>query len=782
MSYIPRTGYYSRIPLWRNISEGRLRYPSRSKTQYAKAKQSIIALKAALEAGLDPNVQWRDYEVVWPLPKTGCMVKSEPPEDESWPHWNTPLHLELWTGNLESAEILLVAGADVDVRNSMGYTPLHEAVWCRRYRVLDWLVHRGADLNARTASSRVKDEEWRREFVSEEGILPLHIAMINGDTEMVERLLSAGACPNAEGCGSWLLLDLAVFDRQASTMSKLIKYGGRFSKIPAGLVMDDRAESHYRNSARDILWYSTSGMIIPPQTCVGAFQLALSKVIQNGKYSNLTMVLDSPEQFIQMFFTEVSQLGGCLDILAIDKKLCSRCLNIQEPITQARFTPYASQDPNCLISLHPNQMSLKASANEGCQFCALLLVSMEEDKGGKSQGFEVYDSDFDDSGSILNHAGDEAESDDSALLGIKISPRGENGRLNAFNETRSDGSEREYDGTLSTRKHEAYESSSYESSSNSNVVEAVGSSKVGHTDWSHFVLRKLTQPKRERRLTDSEIPWVYVDADSKYGFQYDSSTREEGYEDDEVAQRQEDAPMTTAVAIRLGFSDSRISTRIDAPASALLNDLSVVCKTSDMRGTLGIGYLDDRVIFVGNETSPPHLVNGAGVCAPYYALSYCWGTTKARVTTKQTLEEHMQALPVENLAKTIREAIQITRKLGIDYLWVDALCIIQDDEIDWATQAALMHRIYSNAELTLSSLHSKDCDDGLITEKISSTVGIEGTKVPNGVSALEIRPHADEGTRAFKRMDSPGASPEYAYALFRRRWAFILGMPVFTNI
>lgn len=56
-----------------------------------------------------------------------------------------------------------------------------------------------------------------------------------------------------------------------------------------------------------------------------------------------------------------------------------------------------------------------------------------------------------------------------------------------------------------------------------------------------------------------------------------------------------------------------------------------------------------------------------------------------------------------------------TRGLGIDYFWVDSLCIVQDDKDDWAAEAARMGDVYASAILTISTLFGTDCNDGLFT-------------------------------------------------------------------
>jgi hypothetical protein len=64
----------------------------------------------------------------------------------------------------------------------------------------------------------------------------------------------------------------------------------------------------------------------------------------------------------------------------------------------------------------------------------------------------------------------------------------------------------------------------------------------------------------------------------------------------------------------------------------------------------------------------------------YIALSYCWGKNKPFTTTSETLQSRMQGFSVKDMPKTLRDAVQVSRNLGIQYLWIDALCIIQGSD------------------------------------------------------------------------------------------------------
>jgi hypothetical protein len=81
----------------------------------------------------------------------------------------------------------------------------------------------------------------------------------------------------------------------------------------------------------------------------------------------------------------------------------------------------------------------------------------------------------------------------------------------------------------------------------------------------------------------------------------------------------------------------------------------------------------------------------------YAALSYCWGNPSVAstqiTTTKNTEVAHQTGIQMEALTQTLREAVTVCRSLDIPYLWVDAMCILQDDDDDWNQQCVDMCNI-----------------------------------------------------------------------------------------
>ncbi|KAI8652310.1 HET domain-containing protein [Fusarium keratoplasticum] len=136
----------------------------------------------------------------------------------------------------------------------------------------------------------------------------------------------------------------------------------------------------------------------------------------------------------------------------------------------------------------------------------------------------------------------------------------------------------------------------------------------------------------------------------------------------------------------------------------------------------GLPPLPTRVIDVGT-LGQPHLrlhVPERGERDEYTCLSYCWGRGVPEFkTTTATVDDLRKHVPFAALPKTIQEAIVFTRQLKVRYLWVDALCIIQDDASsprDWQLEAARFGGYYQNALCTLAATGSRDSSEGLFRQ------------------------------------------------------------------
>ena len=104
--------------------------------------------------------------------------------------------------------------------------------------------------------------------------------------------------------------------------------------------------------------------------------------------------------------------------------------------------------------------------------------------------------------------------------------------------------------------------------------------------------------------------------------------------------------------------------------------------------------------------------------ATYATLSYCWGATnEAARTTKENLKNRLESIQVESLPQTLQDAIAVTRALGIQYLWIDALCIIQGENGDWEKELLDMGDIYGQSLLTIAASSASSSNVGFLCRK-----------------------------------------------------------------
>ena len=103
----------------------------------------------------------------------------------------------------------------------------------------------------------------------------------------------------------------------------------------------------------------------------------------------------------------------------------------------------------------------------------------------------------------------------------------------------------------------------------------------------------------------------------------------------------------------------------------------------------------------------------------YVALSYCWGGPQTYSLTTKTIESFQKGIELCKLPATIRDAIRVTKLIKQPYLWVDALCIVQDSDDDKEEDIAQMHEIYSNAIVTISATTANNCQGGFLAQQSS---------------------------------------------------------------
>lgn len=145
--------------------------------------------------------------------------------------------------------------------------------------------------------------------------------------------------------------------------------------------------------------------------------------------------------------------------------------------------------------------------------------------------------------------------------------------------------------------------------------------------------------------------------------------------------------------------------------------------------------------------------------ADYAALSYVWGDPKQQYTTiSSNLDDHLGDISVEKLPSAVADAVICTLQLGLKYLWVDALCIIQDSFQDKQREVGNMANIYKNSYITISAAKSSSAGEGF-SESRPLLEGLMGTcfkidmAVPKDVKGLLLWLDGHRKNPEYKNLD-----------------------------
>jgi len=138
--------------------------------------------------------------------------------------------------------------------------------------------------------------------------------------------------------------------------------------------------------------------------------------------------------------------------------------------------------------------------------------------------------------------------------------------------------------------------------------------------------------------------------------------------------------------------------------------------------------LPTRVIDVAASDRQVVLFESRGARGKYVALSHTWGSFPRLTATRQTFEDLKAGVAVSFLPKTFFDAIRITRRLGVRYIWIDCLCILQDDAADWEREAAAMTHVYRNAYLTIAASASSGSHSGCFPHRKTDSYVPPGTR------------------------------------------------------
>ncbi|KAJ4371276.1 hypothetical protein N0V83_004493 [Neocucurbitaria cava] len=181
--------------------------------------------------------------------------------------------------------------------------------------------------------------------------------------------------------------------------------------------------------------------------------------------------------------------------------------------------------------------------------------------------------------------------------------------------------------------------------------------------------------------------------------------------------------------------------------------------------------LPKRVLCIENDIEnvdiKVQLVQDGNRRSNYVALSHCWGTHQTCTTTTDNINDRMSGIPWKLIPKTFQDAIELALQLGFNYIWIDSLCIIQDDAMDWETESSKMAEIYQDAALTLAATSSTGDYMGCYSKDMKAPNELE-LQLPEDVGACRIavrQPLQHWG-------DQTATGLSLHFPLLTRGWAF----------
>jgi hypothetical protein len=165
-------------------------------------------------------------------------------------------------------------------------------------------------------------------------------------------------------------------------------------------------------------------------------------------------------------------------------------------------------------------------------------------------------------------------------------------------------------------------------------------------------------------------------------------------------------------------------------------DCSVPDSQAEWYPTRLIEVLETGVRLIITAEDPP--------TGPYASLSHRWGSASVLKCTDNNIDQLKQFIAKETLPVTYQNAFNVLLFLDIKYIWIDSLCIIQDQNSgeDWNQEAETMMKVYQKAFLNLAATRSENSDMGLFAERdpnwlSSETIQIDNEQVKGDFQAVQ---------------------------------------------
>lgn len=152
------------------------------------------------------------------------------------------------------------------------------------------------------------------------------------------------------------------------------------------------------------------------------------------------------------------------------------------------------------------------------------------------------------------------------------------------------------------------------------------------------------------------------------------------------------------------------------------------------------GALPTRLISIVGDEVKLVLTEGWKSPARFSTLSHRWGSDAFLKLTTENYHSFLTKIPIEALPQTFKDAVEITRGLGLDYLWIDSLCIVQGSLEDWRREAALMSSVYGGSWINIAASSATSVHEGCFLNTAHSINGLRARiKVKGSKFVREFR-------------------------------------------
>ncbi|CAH0057353.1 unnamed protein product [Clonostachys solani] len=289
-----------------------------------------------LEGGHDPNEEWGDGR---------------------GPIRSSPLFSAIMDENVQLTTLLLKFGADATQHNGRGRTALHEAIPCAHKPIIELLLARGTN----------PETPLKSEFLH--GGTALHLAVSVGQVDIVRSLLSHGCNPQVRCESGWTPADVAILDHHAAVLEVLLSKMNLETVCSPDkgdqclLSPDEKADGNTSLLASHLLEHGVRGS---DREHYAHYRSGLSRSLDllspNMATSDLAKALvDHMEGFLRLG-------AGINGLITWARNLCKACVRFNTRNGEILFTPFD----------HSHDLSsLKASSENGCDLCQLLLEALD---------------------------------------------------------------------------------------------------------------------------------------------------------------------------------------------------------------------------------------------------------------------------------------------------------------------------------------------------------------------------------------------------------------------